>query len=105
MLGYSWHNKIGASVGAFSIAGTSNAALYVDNNTSSPNSNGVTGQIDYTPWSAGNSPLGIRANVRLGLQYTAYGKFNGARHNYDANTPNANASDNNTLRVFTWVAF
>ena len=106
MLGYSWHNKIGASLGAFSTFGTSNAALYAVNSgyaTTSPNSNGVTGQIDYTPWSAGNSPLGIRANVRLGVQYTAYGKFNGAWHNYDG--AGANAADNNTLRFFTWVAF
>ncbi len=105
MVGYSWHNKIGASVGAFSITGTSNSALYASNLNNSPNSNGVTGQIDYTPWSSGNSPLGIRSNLRLGVQYTAYGKFNGAWHNYDANTPNSNAADNNTLRVFTWVAF
>ena len=103
MLGYSWHNKIGASISGFSITGTGNPALYAGNATSSPNSNGVTGQLDYTPWSAGNSPLGIRANVRLGMQYTAYGKFNGAWHNYDGS--NSNAADNNTLRFFTWVAF
>ena len=103
VLGYSWHNKIGASISGFSITGTGNPALYAGNATSSPNSNGVTGQLDYTPWSAGNSPLGIRANVRLGMQYTAYGKFNGAWHNYDGS--NSNAADNNTLRFFTWVAF
>ena len=105
MLGYSWHNKIGASVGAFSITGTRNSSLYAGNVTNSPNSNGITGQIDYTPWSAGDSPIGIRGNVRFGLQYTAYGKFNGAWHNYDAATPNSNAADNNTLRFFTWLAF
>ena len=103
MLGYSWHNKIGASVGAFSTTGTTNAALNGGNRTYSPNSNGVTGQLDYTPWSAGDSPFGIRANVRFGVQYTAYGKFNGAWHNYD--NANSTAADNNTLRVFTWLAF
>ena len=103
MVGYSWHNKIGASLGAFTVTGTRNAALDAGNRTYSPNSNGVTGQIDYTPWSAGNSPLGIRANLRVGVQYTAYGKFNGAWHNYDS--ANSNAADNNTLRIFTWVAF
>ena len=102
-LAYSWHNKIGASLGAFSITGTTNANLYSGNFTSSPNSNGVTGQLDYTPWSAGNSPLGIRANVRFGVQYVAYGKFDGAWHNYDGG--NSNAADNNTLRFFTWLAF
>jgi hypothetical protein len=30
--------------------------------------------VDYLPW----------LNVKLGLQYTAYTKFNGASNNYDA---------------------
>ena len=61
------------------------------------------GQVDYTPWGSGNSPLGPRFNMRFGLQYTAYGKFDGARHNYDG--AGANAADNNALRIFTWAAF
>jgi hypothetical protein len=39
----------------------------------------------------------------MGVQYTAYGKFDGARHNYDG--AGANAADNNVLRVFTWLAY
>jgi hypothetical protein len=98
---YSWHNKIGATVGAFSTTGSSNANLYAP--TNSPNSNGVMAQLDYTPWGNGNSPLGSRFNMRMGVQYTAYGKFDGARHNYDG--AGANAADNNVMRVFTWLAF
>lgn len=60
-------------------------------------------QVDYTPWGAGNSPLGKRLNLRIGAQFTAYGKFDGARHNYDG--LGANAADNNTMRIFTWIAF
>jgi hypothetical protein len=60
-------------------------------------------QLDYTPWGTGNSPLGSRFNLRMGVQYTAYGKFDGARHNYDR--AGANAADNNVLRVFTWLAY
>jgi hypothetical protein len=41
--------------------------------------------------------------MRVGVQYTAYGRFNGARTDFDGT--GRNASDNNTLRVFTWVAF
>ena len=41
--------------------------------------------------------------MRIGVQYTVYSKFNGARTNYDS--AGANASDNNTFRVFTWVAY
>lgn len=98
---YSWHNKVGATLGAFSVTGDANPDLYGPSGT--PDSNGVMAQIDYTPWGAGNGPLGPRVNMRLGVQYTAYGKFDGARYNYDG--AGANASDNNALRVFTWVAF
>jgi len=99
---YTWHNKIGASLGAFSITGDRNPDLY-DGPAARPNSNGVTAELDYTPWGDGSSPFGSRLNLRLGVQYTAYGKFNGARHDYDG--AGANASDNNALRVFTWAAF
>jgi hypothetical protein len=98
---YSWHGKVGVTVSPFSISGSRNFNLYDGNGR--PDSNGVMGQIDFTPWSAGNSPLGARFNARFGVQYTLYGKFNGMRHNYDL--AGANAADNNALRVFTWVAF
>jgi hypothetical protein len=54
------------------------------------------GQLDYTLWPDSSSPLGPRFNARVGVQYTAYGRFDG-RH--------SNASDNNALRLFTWIAF
>lgn len=98
---YNWRGKIGATLGAFSTTGSSNSDLYGP--SGKPDSNGVMAQLDYTPWGAGNSPLGPRANLRIGLQYTAYGKFDGARHAYDG--AGANASDNNALRLFTWLAF
>jgi len=100
-VGYTWHNMVGATLGAFSITGDRNSELYGP--TGSPNSNGIMAELDYTPWGDGSSPLGERFNLRFGVQYTAYGKFDGARHNYDG--AGANASDNNALRVFTWAAF
>jgi hypothetical protein len=98
---YHWHGKLGATLGAFSTNGSANANLY--STSGRPDSNGITAQIDYTPWGVGNSPLGPLVNMRLGIQYTAYGNFDGARHNYDG--AGADASDNNTLRIFTWLAF
>ncbi len=100
--GYHWHNKLGLTAGVFSINGESNANLY-DWASGSPDSNGVTLQADWAPWADGNGPLGNRVNLQVGLQYTAYGKFNGARHNYDG--PGTNASDNNVARIYTWFAF
>lgn len=98
---YNWHDRIGATVSPFSITGTRNFNLYGGNGR--PDSNGIMGQIDYTLWPSGTSPLGPLVNARLGLQYTAYGKFNGRRHNFD--NAGANAVDNNALRLFTWIAF
>lgn len=98
---YSWQNRIGATLQLFAISGSSNANLYAPTNR--PDSNGLMAQFDYTPWGNGNSPLGPRANLRLGVQYTAFGRFNGAVRNYDGN--GAKARDNNTLRLFSWLAF
>jgi hypothetical protein len=101
-ISYNWRSKIGVTVGAFSTTGTANSNLY-SGPTGKPDSNGLLAQLDYTPWAAGNGPLGRRASMRVGVQYTAYGKFDGARNNYDGT--GVNASDNNALRVFTWLAF
>ncbi len=98
---YTIHDRIGLTLSPFSITGSHNSNIFEGNG--SPNSNGILGQLDYTLWPAGNSPLGPRVNARLGVQYTLYGKFNGARHNFDGN--GGNASDNDVLRAFTWIAF
>lgn len=63
----------------------------------------MTFQADFTPFANGNSPFGRRFNLRTGLQYTIYGRFNGAGTNFDG--AGHNASDNNTLRLFIWLAY
>ena len=100
---YYWHNVIGATVSAFDISGSRNPIIYADNRTFRPNSSGFQFQLDATPFGRAKSPLGRRFNVRVGVQYTVYTKFDGARGNFGGT--GRNASDNNTLRVFTWVAF
>lgn len=98
---YYFRGRVGATLGAFGTTGSSNAAVFGPRGR--PDSDGVIGQLDYTPWGAGNSPLGPLVNLRIGIQYTAYGKFDGARHNYDG--AGTNAADNNAIRIFTWIAF
>lgn len=100
---YYWHDRIGLTVSAFDLTGGVNPYIYTDNRTYRPNSSGLQFQLDYTMAGGDNSPLGSRANARVGLQYTMYGKFDGASHDIDGS--GRNASDNNTLRLFTWVAF
>lgn len=92
---YYWRNQVGFTAAPFATWGSSDAALY-GTATGSPNSNGVLLQADYTPWGDGDSPLGSRLNLRVGVQYSLYGKFDGDSHN---------ASDNNTVRLFLWTAF
>lgn len=102
-LSYYWHNGLGASIGVFDTWGSSDTLLYADARTNSPNSSGLMLQADFTPYGAGHSPFGPRFNARLGLQYVYYAEFDGARHNYDA--AGRDASDNNTLRIFAWLAY
>lgn len=100
---YYWRDKIGATLALFDTRGSANPVLYVDNRSPRPNSSGVSLQLDGTPFGDGSSPFGTHLNMRVGVQYTAFTRFNGAGRNYD--NAGANASDNNTLRVFTWFAF
>lgn len=98
---YTLRDKVGFTLSPFSITGSQNFNLYGGNGR--PDSNGIMGQVDYTFWPNGNSPLGPLVNARVGLQYTLYGKFNGRRHNFDGT--GANARDNNAVRAFAWLAF
>jgi hypothetical protein len=88
---YFYERKLGGSLGYFSISGTPNATYTTAN--SSPNSTGWATELDYLPWQ----------NVKLALQYVGYTKFDGASSNYDG--AGRNASDNNTLYFFAWLAF
>lgn len=98
---YTLRDRIGLTLSAFNIEGARNANVFSGNGL--PDSSGLMGQVDYTFWPDGKGPLGPLVNARVGVQYTAYGKFNGARHNFDG--AGANAVDNNALRLFTWIAF
>jgi hypothetical protein len=42
-------------------------------------------------------------NLRIGLQYTGYLRFNGGASNYDGF--GGSASQNNSLFLFSWMAF
>lgn len=99
---YYWRNKYGATLGVFDTFGSANPVVYAGDRTFKPDSAGVTVQLDATPF-GGDAQPARRLNVRVGVQYTLYTRFNGARTNFDGS--GANASDNNTFRVFTWFAF
>ncbi len=68
-------------------------ATYFGTASGKPDSTWGNVEVDYLPW----------LNVKLGLQYTAFFKFNGATTNYDG--AGRNASDNNLLYAYLWLAF
>jgi hypothetical protein len=95
---YYYRRRYGAALGYFDTSGTADPMLYAANPvfgsaSGSPDSRGWRAELDYLPWQ----------NVKIGLQYTAYTRFNGGTTNYDGF--GRNASDNNTLYLFAWLAF
>ena len=99
---YYWRNTIGGTVQVFDTSGSADPTLYADNRTFKPQSTGVMFQIDGTPFGGASQPH-RRINLRAGLQYILYTRFNGAHADFDG--VGTKASDENALRVFTWFAF
>ena len=91
--------RLSGTVGYFSTSGSADTLRYAPgqltgSRTGRPNSSGFLGELTFNPWQ----------NTRLGLQYTAYRMFNGASDAYDEEG-GRKASNNNTLYLYTWVAF
>lgn len=90
--------RYGMSLGYFLTSGGTDPVLFAaapvtGSRTGSPNTSGLLGEFTFNPWQ----------NTRVGAQYVAYQKFNGASTNYDA--ASRNAADNNTLYLYLWLAF
>lgn len=99
---FSWvpSNTHSLSVGYFGISGTSDNLLYPSaavggSATGSPASSGEIFEVTANPW----------LNVRLGVQYINYQKFNGRSTSYDLASGGRNAKDNNTLYLYLWLAY
>jgi hypothetical protein len=89
---------LGVTAGYFDTRGSTDVGLYAPgavegSSSGSPKTNGFVGEVDLNPWE----------NTRVGLQYTGYANFNGAKTNYDGS--GRDASGNNTLYAFAWLAF
>jgi len=101
---YYYDQTYGASLGYFRVDGSTDAILYGDGSAnSSPNSAGLTVELNYLPFNHGGPAFWPWLNVKFGLQYTAYQKFDGGTTNYDG--AGHDASDNNTLYLYAWLAF
>lgn len=106
----SWYHKnsYGLTGALFRSWGTRDPILYVPreengSRTGRPDTSGYVLQADWTPFGKEESFGSPYANIRIGLQYTGYFKFNGTDSNYDGF--GRDASDNNNLFGFVMVAF
>jgi hypothetical protein len=90
------------TAGRMSIGGTADAALY-GTFTGSPNSAGWITEIAYLPFSYGGPTFWPWLNMRIGLQYTLWNKFDGATNNF--NGAGRNAHNNNTIFAYAWIMF
>src|SRR5258708_4130972 len=104
---YAYQQTWVASAGLFNTSGSTDMGLSAPRPlggslTGSPDSRGYIIQLEYVPFGKIDSFARPWLNVRLGLQYTGYSRFNGGGSNYDGF--GRSASDNNTLFGFFWFA-
>jgi hypothetical protein len=90
---YYYDQAWGITGGYFATNGSSDPTLY--STSGSPDSAGYILQADWTPFGKETSWGAPWANVRLGLQYTMYNKFDGTSDH---------AGDNDTTYLFAWFA-
>ena len=107
-LTYFYQNTYGLNLGWQETWGNANPALFAPQPLSgsangSPNSNSFVIEADWVPFGKAESWGRPLANLKLGIQYTIYTEFNGGANNYDGFGDNA--SGNNTLFLFAWLAF
>ena len=89
---YWFKNTYGVTLASFTYTGSRDANLY----GGSPNTQGGTVELNYNPFGQRNSWLEPYVNLRVGLQYTFYSKFNGLT--------GSDASGNDTTYLYLWFA-
>jgi hypothetical protein len=104
---YAYQQTWVASTGVFNTSGSTDMGLYAPEAgagslSGSPDTRGYIVQLEYVPFGKLDSFGSPWLNVRVGLQYTGYTRFNGSGSNYDGF--GRSASDNNTLFGFFWFA-
>ena len=118
-----WDHTYSLGVGYFNIAGSGDCNLYGSGNNvfctptsigsfnnsfiSSPNGSGLIQDIAYLPFSHGAPFPYSTWNVRIGLQFTEYLHLYGGTTNFDGSNLGGthNASGNNSVFAYAWIAF
>jgi hypothetical protein len=86
------------------VYGSSDTGLFgATSRANSPNGQGLIFDAAYLPFSKGGPALWPWLNARIGVSYTHYLKLFGGTNNFDGAFHNA--SQNNTVFAYTWIAF
>ena len=104
---YVYRQTYSLQVAYFETAGNFNRALYAPSPwfgsaNGSPDSRGYILQLECVPFGKVDSFARPLLNLRVGLQYTGYTRFNGGGADYDGFGHSAH--ENNTLFLFLWAA-
>jgi hypothetical protein len=118
---YMYDQTYAATIGYFDVRGSHDDLLYGNVYTNpvgpssyaTPTGRGLTFELNYMPFNKGGPKEYPWANMKVGLQYTTYLKMYGGTTNFDglgpyfngSNWRYHNASDNNTLFLYNWIAF
>ena len=106
---YIYNHMISLTGGYTLLTGTPDAALYTGNASSSPNSQSWTADLAFMPFSKGAPGPWPWVNTRVGVMYTYWTKFDGAKKEIDINNCGVpgcrNAKDNNTVMLYAFTAF
>jgi hypothetical protein len=105
---FTYRQTWSVGAGVFDITGGTDNTLIgpeplAGSNNGSPDTRGYVVQFECVPLGKLTSFGRPWVNIRLGVQYTGYLHFNGGTSNYDGF--GRSASDNNSLFVFSWMAF
>jgi hypothetical protein len=103
-LGYVYDHTYSLTAAYFSVYGSADSLLYGANSlTGSPDGQGLIFDAAYLPFSNGGPSVWPWLNARIGVSYTHYLKLFGGVNNFDGAFHNA--SQNNTIFAYTWIAF
>ena len=106
-----WDHTYALSGGYFNVRGSSDAAVYSQSTTGSPNGDGLMFDASYFPFSKGHAPGPDKEfNMRIGVQYTKYLHLYGGTTNAIAGPTGAisgtrNANGNDTVWLYVLTAF
>ena len=101
---YVYDHTYSLTAAYFNVYGSADAGLYgATSLANSPDGQGLIFDLAYLPFSKGGPAVWPWLNARIGISYTHYLKLFGGTNNFDGAFHNA--SQNNTIFAYAWIAF